>query len=103
MKLKTGDKVIVITGSNKGREGTIKKVLRRENKVIVEGINIVKKHQKGNGQESGGIIEREAPIHASNVMLIDPKTKKPTRVGVTVNEKTNKKVRVSKKSNEKFD
>ena len=103
MKLKTGDKVIVITGTSKGREGTIKKVLRRENKVIVEGINIVKKHQKGNGQESGGIIEREAPIHASNVMLIDPKTKKPTRVGVTVNEKTNKKVRVSKKSNEKFD
>ena len=103
MKLKTGDKVIVITGTSKGREGTIKKVLRRENKVIVEGINIVKKHQKANGQESGGIIEREAPIHASNVMLIDPKTKKPTRVGVTVNEKTNKKVRVSKKSNEKFD
>ena len=103
MKLKTGDKVIVITGSSKGREGTIKKVLRCENKVIVEGINIVKKHQKGNGQESGGIIEREAPINASNVMLLDPKTKKPTRVGVTVNEKTNKKVRVSKKSNEKFD
>ena len=103
MRLKTGDKVIVITGSNKGREGTIKKVLRDENKVIVEGINIIKKHQKGNGQESGGIIEREAPINASNVMLLDPKTKKPTRVGVTVNEKTNKKVRVSKKSNEKFD
>ena len=103
MRLKTGDKVIVITGSNKGKEGTITKVLRDENKVIVEGVNIIKKHQKGNGQETGGIIEREAPINASNVMLIDPKTKKPTRVGVTINEKTNKKVRVSKKSNEKFD
>ena len=74
MRLKTGDKVIVIAGSNKGKEGTIKKVLRKENRVIVEGINIVHKHQKGNGQESGGILE-----------------------------KTNKKVRISKKSNETFD
>lgn len=103
MRLKKGDKVIVITGSNKGKEGTITKVLRDENKVIVEGVNIVKKHRKANGQESGGILEVEAPIHASNVMLIDPKTKKPTRVGVTIDEKTNKKIRVSKKSNEKFD
>ena len=103
MRLKTGDKVIVITGSNKGREGTIKKVLRKENRVIVEGINIVHKHQKANGQESGGILDIEAPINASNVMLVDPKTKKPTRVGITKNEKTNKKVRISKKSNVEFD
>ncbi len=103
MRLKTGDKVIVITGSNKGREGTIKKVLRNENKVIVEGVNIVHKHQKGNGQETGGILDIEAPINASNVMLIDPKTKKPTRVGVTIDLKSKKKIRVSKKSNEKFD
>ena len=103
MRLKTGDKVIVIAGSNKGKVGTIKKVLCKENRVIVEGVNIVHKHQKGNGQESGGILEIEAPINASNVMLIDPKTKKPTRVGVTIDEKTNKKVRISKKSNEKFD
>ena len=103
MRLKTGDKVIVITGSNKGKEGTIKKVLTKENKVIVEGINIVHKHQKGNGQETGGILDIEAPINASNVMLLDPKTKKPTRVGVTKDEKANKKIRVSKKSNEKFD
>ena len=102
MNLKVGDKVIVIAGSNKGKEGTIKKVLKKENRVIIEGINLVKKHQKGNGQESGGILEIEAPIHASNVMIIDPKTKKPTRVGVTVDEKTKKKVRISKKSNEKF-
>ena len=103
MKLKTGDKVVVITGTDKGHEGTIKKVLRAENKVIVEGIHIVKKHQKGNGQESGGILEIEAPIDASNVMLIDSKTKKGTRIGITIDEKTKKKVRVSKKSNEKFD
>ena len=103
MRLKKGDKVIVITGSNKGKIGTIKKVLRESNKVIIEGVNIIHKHQKASGQESGGIMEIEAPINASNVMLIDPKTKKPTRVGITVDEKTNKKVRVSKKSNEKFD
>ena len=103
MRLKNGDKVIVIAGSNKGSEGTIKKVLRNENKVIVEGVNIVHKHQKANGQVAAGIIDVEAPIDASNVMLIDPKTKKATRVGITISEKTNKKIRVSKKSNEKFD
>lgn len=103
MKLKTGDKVIVMTGSNKGKEGIIKKVLRSDNRVIVEGINIVHKHQKGNGQESGGILEIEAPINASNVMLIDPKTKKPTRISYTVDEKSKKKVRISKKSDVKFD
>ena len=102
MNLKVGDKVIVIAGSNKGKEGSIKKVLTKENRVIVEGVNIVKKHNKGNGQESGGILEIEAPIHASNVMLIDPKTKKPTRIGHYI-DKNNKKIRISKKSNEKFD
>ena len=103
MNLKVGDKVIVIAGSNKGKEGTIKKVLKKENRVIIEGVNLVKKHQKGNGQESGGILEIEAPIHASNVMIIDPKTKKPTRIGYKKDEKTNKKIRISKKSNEKID
>ena len=103
MNLKVGDKVIVIAGSNKGKEGTIKKVLRKENRVIIEGINLVKKHQKGNGQESGGILEVEAPIHASNVMLLDPKTKKRTRIGHTTDTKTNKKIRITKKSNEKID
>ncbi len=103
MKLKVGDKVRVIAGSSKGKEGKIIKTLRKENKVIVEGAHIVKKHKKGNGQETGGILEVEAPIHASNVMLIDPKTKKPTRIGYTIDEKSNKKVRISKKSNEKID
>lgn len=101
MNLKVGDKVIVIAGSDKGKEGTIKKVLRDENKVIVEGVHIVKRHQKGNGQESGGIVEFEAPIHASNVMIIDPKTKKPTRIGHTIEK--DKKIRISKKSSEKLD
>lgn len=81
MNLKVGDKVKVIAGFSKGKEGKIIKTLRSSNRVIVEGANIVKKHRKGNGQESGGILEVEAPIHASNVMIIDPKTKKTTRIG----------------------
>ena len=101
MNLKVGDKVIVIAGSNKGKEGTIKKVLKTENKVIVEGVNIVHKHTKGNGQETGGIIDFEAPIHRSNVMVIDPKTKKPTRIGHSIIK--DKKVRIAVKSGEKLD
>ena len=101
MKLKTGDKVVVVSGSNKGKEGKITKIL--DNKVIVEGVNIVKKHLKpkyngGNGE----IREVEAPIHISNVMLIDPKTKKPSRIKFEF-DKDGKKIRISKKSNEKID
>jgi large subunit ribosomal protein L24 len=101
MDLKVGDKVVVIAGSSKGKEGKITKTLRKENRVLVEGCNIVKKHRKGNGQESGGILEVEAPIHVSNVMLIDPKTKKRTRIGHKI--ENNKKVRIAKKSSEKID
>lgn len=101
MKLKTGDKVVVVSGSNKGREGKITKIL--DNKVIVEGVNIVKKHLKPkNNNGTGEIIEIEAPIHVSNVMLIDPKTKKPTKVKIEKDSK-GKKIRISKKSNEKID
>lgn len=102
MKLKTGDKVVVIAGKDKGKEGKINKVLRDENKVVVEGINIAKKHVKPNGQESGSIVEMEMPIHASNVMIVDPKTKKGTRIGHNI-DKNGKKIRVSKKSNSNLD
>lgn len=102
MNFKKGDKVVVIAGSSKGKEGQITNVLRAENKVIVEGVNIVKKHMKGNGQTAGSIVEIEAPINASNVMMIDPKTKKRTRIGHTVDKK-GKKIRVAKKSNENLD
>ena len=102
MNFKVGDKVEVIAGSSKGKQGKITKVLRNENRVIVEGCNIVKKHNKGNAQQTGGILEVEAPIHASNVMILDPKTKKPTRIGHTI-DKNNKKIRVAKKSGEKID
>ena len=81
MNFKTGDKVVVIAGKDKGKEGKILKTLARENKVVVENVNVVKKHQKGNGQTPGGIVDMEAPIHVSNIMIVDPKTKKPTRIG----------------------
>ena len=101
MKLKTGDKVVVVAGSNKGKEGKITKIL--DSKFIVEGLNIVKKHLKPkNNNGTGEIVEVEAPIHASNVMLVDPKTKKPTKVRVEKDSK-GKKIRISKKSNEKID
>ena len=100
-KLKTGDKVVVVSGSNKGKEGKILKVL--DDKLLVEGINIVKKHLKPkNNNGNGEIVETEAPIHKSNVMLVDPKTKKPTKVKIETDNK-GKKVRISKKSNEKLD
>ena len=100
-KLKTGDKVVVVSGSNKGKEGKILKVL--DEKVLVEGVNIVKKHLKPkNDNGNGEIVETEAPIHKSNVMLVDPKTKKPTKVKIDTDNK-GKKVRISKKSNEKID
>ena len=88
--LKVGDNVIVITGSDKGKTGKILKTFKNEDKVIVEGVHIVKKHQKPNGQESGGILEIEAPIHVSNVMIVDPKEKKRTRIGHDIDKKTNK-------------
>ena len=91
MNFKVGDEVVVITGSDKGKTGKILNVLRAENKVVVEGVHVVKKHQKPTGQETGGIVDREAPINASNVMLVDPKTKKRTRVGHTTDPKQIKK------------
>ena len=102
MKLKTGDKVVVITGKDKGKEGKITKILKEQNKVVVEGINIAKKHVKPNGQSAGSIVEMELPIHASNVMILDPKTNKPTRIGHEIN-KDGKKTRTTKKSNSNLD
>ena len=89
MKLKTGDKVVVIAGANKGKEGKITKVL--DDKVIVEGVKVCKKHLKPkNNNGNGEIVETEAPIHKSNVMLVDPKTKKPTKVKIETDIKGKK-------------
>ena len=102
MNFKKGDKVVVISGKDKGKEGTITHVLKLENRVVIEGVNMVKKHVKGNGQTAGSITEVEAPLHASNVMILDPKTKKPTRIGHKI-DKDGKKIRVTKKSNSSLD
>lgn len=101
MKLKTGDKVVVIAGANKGKEGKITKVL--DDKVVVEGVNVAKKHLKPKSNNgTGEIVEVERPIHKSNVMIVDPKTKKPTKIKIDF-DKNGKKIRISKKSNEKID
>jgi large subunit ribosomal protein L24 len=102
MHVKTGDKVKVITGKDKGKEGVILKTFPKKDRVLVEGINIVKKHRKASQTNpTGGILEEAAPIHVSNVMLIDAKTGEPTRVGSKVVD--GKKVRVSKKTGEIID
>ncbi|MFV0289193.1 MAG: 50S ribosomal protein L24 [Mycoplasmatales bacterium] len=96
MYLKTGDNVVITTGKDKGKEGLITKVLRNKNKVIVENLNMVTKHIKPQSGVEGQRITKEAAIDASNVMLIDPTTKKPTRVGFKIED--GKKVRIAKKS-----
>ena len=97
MKLVKGDKVIVIAGNDKGKTGTIQKVDPRTNRVVVEGVNVRKKHRKPTQQNpEGSIVEIYAPINASNVMLVDPKSKKRTRIGHA--ESKGKKVRVAKSS-----
>jgi len=97
MNLVKGDTVIVIAGRDKGKTGVIQKVIPEQNRVVVENVNLRKKHRKPTqGNPEGGIVEIYAPIDASNVMLVDPKTKKPTRIGHKVVK--GKKVRVAKKS-----
>ena len=102
LKLKKGDKVIVIAGKDKGKTGEITKVLVKENKVLISGINVAKRHTKPSQENAGGIVSKEMPIHISNVAFVDPKTSKPTRLGVKV-DKDGRKVRVAKKSGEVVD
>ena len=98
MKLKKGDKVTVIAGKDRGSSGTILRAMPDKNKVIIEGINMVKKHRRANQRSRAGqIIEKPMPIHASNVMLIDPKSGKPTRIRIE-RTKDGGRTRVSQKS-----
>lgn len=98
-KILSGDEVEVIAGRNKGARGKVSKVLFAENRVIVDGVNIVKKHVKQGQARQAGIIEKEAPLHVSNVMLIDPSTGEKTRVGIRRNA-DGKNERYGKKSGE---
>jgi large subunit ribosomal protein L24 len=102
MKIKVGDNVRVITGSNKGKEGKVLKVLRTENKVLVDGVNIIKKHVKPNREnETGGILEVEAPLHISNVKVVSKETKKEEKVKEAKKEAKAKEAKTSKKKESK--
>jgi len=102
MHVKSGDKVAVLAGKDRGKQGTILAVFPKKERVLVEGVNMVKIHaQPSQENPQGGILEQEAPIHVSNVLPIDPKSGEPTRVGYEVRD--GKKVRIAKKSGEPLD
>ena len=98
IKIKKGDRVVVLSGSSKGKQGEVLEILRSKNKAIVEDVNVVKKHQKPTQDNPGGIIDQPAAIHISNLAFVDPKTGEATRVGRKV--ENGKIVRYSKKSGE---
>lgn len=100
-KIKKGDKVVVLAGKDRGKDGEVIQVMPKEDRVVVRGINLVKKHQKQTQTEQGGIIAREASLHISNVALQDPSTGKATRVGFKIED--DKKVRIAKASGEVID
>lgn len=103
MHVKKGDTVFVITGKDKGKKGRVIAANPKKDRVLVEGINMIKKHAKpSQGNPQGGILNQEAPIHVSNVMIVDPKSGEPTRVGYKVLDNGNK-VRIAKKSGEQID
>ena len=95
-KIKKGDKVIVVTGRDKGRQGEVLEVLRTDSRVRVQGINMVKRHRRATQTDAGGIISMEAPLHISNVAHIDPESGKATRVGYE--EKDGNKIRIARRS-----
>lgn len=98
MKLKKGDKVVVIAGKSRGESGTISRVLPKENRVLIDGVNLSKRHRRRTQQNrKGQIVDKAMPIHASNVMLVDPKGGKPTRIKIT-RDKDGKRSRVAVKS-----
>ncbi|MGH1349716.1 MAG: 50S ribosomal protein L24 [Methyloligellaceae bacterium] len=102
VKIKKGDRVVVLAGKDKGEKGEVIKVLPRENKAIVQGVNLVRRHQKQTQTQEAGIISKEAAIHISNIALEDPKDGKPTRVGMKILENGDK-VRVARRSGEEID
>ena len=101
-KIKKGDKVVVLTGRDRGRAGEVVQVMPKEERALVRGVNLVKRHQRQTMNQEGGIIQKEAPIHLSNLALADPKDGKPTRVGFKVLE-DGRKVRFAKRSGDLID
>jgi large subunit ribosomal protein L24 len=107
-RIKTGDQVIVIGGKDRGKRGKVLRVEPAKNRLFIEGVGIVKRHQKPRqvsgaqrAEQVGGVIEKEGPIHVSNVMLVDPKEGKPTRVGIEIHE--GKRYRVARRSGTRMD
>ncbi|MEP9373173.1 50S ribosomal protein L24 [Mesorhizobium sp. KR1-2] len=98
-KIRKGDKVVVLAGKDKGRSGEVLRVMPKDDKAVVRGVNMIRRHQKQTQSQEGGIISKEAPIHLSNIALADPKDGKPTRVGFQV-QQDGTKVRVAKRSGE---
>ena len=101
-KIKRGDKVVILTGRDKGRSGEVIQVMPKENRALVRGVNVVTRHQRQTASEQGGLVRKEAPIHLSNVALADPTTGKPTRVGFKTLD-DGRKVRFAKASGETID
>ena len=102
LNVKKGDRVIVMAGKDKGKRGEVIAAIPKDNRVVVQGINMVKRHTRPSMSNQGGIVEKEAPIHISNVMHVDPQTDKPTRIGHKVLE-DGRKVRVARRSGEVID
>ena len=101
-KIRKGDKVVVLTGRDKGRTGEVIEVRPTEGRALVRGVNLVKRHQRQTAQQAGGIISKEAPLHLSNIAVADPKDGKPTRVGFKIGT-DGRKVRVAKRSGVEID
>jgi large subunit ribosomal protein L24 len=102
LKIKKGDRVVVLAGRDKGKRGEVLQVIPSENRALVQGINIVRRHQKQSAQQEGGIVAKEAPIHISNIRLEDPADGSPTRVGYKFMD-DGRKVRFAKRSGEAID
>lgn len=102
LKIRKGDKVVVTTGKDKGKQGEVIRTIPSENRAVVRGVNVAKRHQKQTAAQEGGIVSKELPIHVSNLALRDPKDGKPTRVGYKTLA-DGKKVRVAKRSGEVID
>ncbi len=102
LKIKKGDRVVVTTGRDKGKRGEVLQVIPSENRAVVQGVNIVRRHQKQSAQQDGGIVAKEAPIHISNVAVEDPQDGSPSRVGYKFLD-DGRKVRYAKRSGETID